>query len=214
MQSAINLLDEKDQVEIGLLIADGQFSAAAALAQQKLGALDATNATPTITAIDNASGAISNVRNGLAGLRDRTITITTRHVTTRITVDAQGSQTGGRIYDAEGHLKGILAAEGGYFDKPTIGMWAEAGAEAILPLTDPTRMRALLSDPRISGPMFAALQTPSHSASSASGAGMASSATSLTWNQNAPIYGVDDLRHTINDVLGARDARVRAGSRL
>jgi TP901 family phage tail tape measure protein len=214
MQSAINLLDEKDQVEIGLLIADGQFSAAAALAQQKLGALDATNATPTITAIDNASGTIASVRGGLAGLRDRTITITTRHVTTRITVDAQGSQTGGRIYDAEGHLKGILAAEGGYFDKPTIGMWAEAGAEAILPLTDPTRMRALLSDPRISGPMFAALQTPSHSASSASGAGMASSATSLTWNQNAPIYGVDDLRHTINDVLGARDARVRAGSRL
>jgi hypothetical protein len=51
----------------------------------------------------------------------------------------------------------ILRAEGGYVDRPELGWTGEAGAEAVLPLTRPGRIRQLLGDPRISGPIYDAL---------------------------------------------------------
>src|SRR5690606_143139 len=48
MSGAIDLLDEQDQVEIALLMANGQFAEAAALAEEKLTELDNTLAEPEV----------------------------------------------------------------------------------------------------------------------------------------------------------------------
>lgn len=48
-------------------------------------------------------------------------------------------------------------AEGGYVDRPTSSMVGEAGPEVVLPLSRPKRMSALLSDPRVFGPLSDAM---------------------------------------------------------
>jgi TP901 family phage tail tape measure protein len=54
---------------------------------------------------------------------------------------------------------GVMAAAGGYFGQQTWGTWAEAGPEAILPLTDPVRLSMLLKDQRILSPVLAAMSS-------------------------------------------------------
>jgi hypothetical protein len=201
MQSAINLLDAKDQVSIALLIADGQFTAAASLAQTKLSTLDATTASPNINAVDNASGRINSIRGLINGLRDRTVTITTNHVARYITHVLSGGPpnvAGGRI---------LNSAEGRYIDRFALSTLAESGAEVVLPLTNPARMRELTADPRVAGPLFSALGFSSPSTSGTPGA------STYVVNVNGPIYGVDDVKRTINEAFRDRDARARAGAR-
>ena len=48
-------------------------------------------------------------------------------------------------------------AEGGLVTRATSAIIGEAGEEAVMPLTRPARMRELLTDPRISGPISAAM---------------------------------------------------------
>jgi TP901 family phage tail tape measure protein len=48
-------------------------------------------------------------------------------------------------------------AQGDVVDQPTFALFGEAGAEVVLPLTNPARMRQLLNDPRVSGRVRAAL---------------------------------------------------------
>jgi hypothetical protein len=79
-------------------------------------------------------------------------------------------------------------------------------------LTDPARIRQLMADPRVSGPMFAALAAGGGGATG-SGGGTVGSGGTTTINFNAPIYGVDDLKRTLNDAFRERDARARAGVR-
>jgi TP901 family phage tail tape measure protein len=200
MQTAIGLLEEKDQTSIALLIADGQFQAAADLAQSKLTTLDQTNATPTITAVDNATGTISTVQSMLNALRDKTITITTTHVANYVTHVLSGGApnvAGGRI---------LNSAAGRYIDQFAVSTLAESGPEVVLPLTDAGRMRELVADPRVAGPLFSALGLQG---------APTSGGQSVTYvaNINGPIYGVDDVKATINQAFRERDARARAGSR-
>jgi hypothetical protein len=62
---------------------------------------------------------------------------------------ATASAAGGRIR---------FSAAGRYVDRPMISALGEGGRpEVVLPLTDAARMRHLISDPRVSGPMVAAL---------------------------------------------------------
>lgn len=49
------------------------------------------------------------------------------------------------------------SAEGRYVDKPMVSVLGEAGREAVLPLSNPRRMRELLGDTRISSPIISAL---------------------------------------------------------
>jgi TP901 family phage tail tape measure protein len=202
MQSAIDLLDEKDQVQIALLIADGQFTAAAALAQEKLATLDATTATPTVTLNDQASARIRAIAAGLSGLQSKTITVTTNQVTRRVTIDAGGVQS---VAIAGNKFAPIAKAGGGYADSPQLAYWGEAGAEVMFPLTNPARMRELAADPRVAGPLFSALGFNSTSGTPG--------ASTYVVNVNGPIYGVDDVKRTINEAFRDRDARARAGAR-
>jgi hypothetical protein len=51
-------------------------------------------------------------------------------------------------------------AEGGYIGSPVYGATiGEAGPEVVLPLTNPARMSSLLDDPRVSGPIMAAMDS-------------------------------------------------------
>jgi TP901 family phage tail tape measure protein len=198
MSGAIALLEEKDQTAIALLIADEQFTAAAALAEEKLAALDSTTATPTVGLNDQASDRVRSIQGVINSLTGKTVTVTTNHVTNYVAHVLSGGPknvAGGRV---------VNSAEGRYVGSATTSHLAETGPEAVIPLTRPDRIRALYSDPRISRPIMAAL-----GGSSSSGG----TTTSLTWVQNAPIYGVDDLEGTINGVLRERDAMARAGRR-
>ena len=58
------------------------------------------------------------------------------------------SGTAGNAYFADGAA---------YIDRPTPGVFGEAGAESILPLENDRRMREILSDPRVFGPVVSAL---------------------------------------------------------
>jgi TP901 family phage tail tape measure protein len=197
MSGAIALLEEKDQTAIALLIADGQFTAAAALAAEKLSALDSTTATPTVGLNDQASARVRSIQGVINSLTGKTVTVTTNHVTNYVAHVLSGGPknvAGGRI---------VNSAEGRYVGSATTSHLAETGPEAVIPLTRPDRIRALYSDPRISRPIMAAL----------GGSSSGGTTTSLTWVQNAPIYGVDDLEGTINGVLHERDAMARAGRR-
>jgi len=59
--------------------------------------------------------------------------------------------TGGQMYRV------VASAEGNVFDRPTMSLFGEAGAEAILPLERPRALSRILSDPRVAGPVAAAM---------------------------------------------------------
>jgi TP901 family phage tail tape measure protein len=240
LSEAITGLSEEAQREIALQVSTGNFTGALATAQFEFrrmkaeaegmiyikgdssaaqrSAIDAKDrieaipkqTTVTIRAIDNASAVARNVAAALAGLRDRTVTITTRHnnVTVLQTVDMRGDTTR-RI---AGSNAPIARALGGYRDTPELAVWAESGPEVILPLKDAARIRQLMADPRVSGPMFAALAAGGGTATGSAGGGTVGGGAT-TINFNAPIYGVDDLKRTLNDAFRERDARIRAGVR-
>jgi TP901 family phage tail tape measure protein len=170
--------------------------------------------TVTITAIDNASGVARAIQRAIAGVQSKTVTITTRRndITTVTRVQGNTGATSTRVVGGVGSNMNVAAAEGGYFDQQHWGTWAEDGPEAIFPLTDPARIRQLMADPRVSGPMFAALAAGGGGATG-SGGGTVGSGGTTTINFNAPIYGVDDLKRTLNDAFRERDARARAGVR-
>ncbi len=48
-------------------------------------------------------------------------------------------------------------AEGGYVNRPTPGVFGEAGPEVVLPLTNPRRMKELMAMPQVAGPISAAM---------------------------------------------------------
>lgn len=96
------------------------------------------------------------------------------------------------------------SAHGNIFDTPTLSVFGEAGAEAILPLTRPTDMSRIVNDPQVRGPVLSALGARP---SGGGGGG-------LVWNQNAPVYGVDDLRATIAEAWRALQRKQLAGSRF
>lgn len=59
--------------------------------------------------------------------------------------------TGGQMYRV------VASAEGNVFDRPTMSLFGEAGAEAILPLERPRALSRILADPRVAGPVAAAM---------------------------------------------------------
>jgi hypothetical protein len=87
-----------------------------------------------------------------------------------------------------------LFAEGGYIGSPvhnaTIG---EAGPEVVLPLTNPSRMASLLDDPRVSGPVMAALGNLTAASSSGGGGGGGAVVQNITLQMINP-NGDDILR--------------------
>jgi hypothetical protein len=170
--------------------------------------------TVTITAIDNASGVARAIQRAIAGVQSKTVTITTRRndITTVTRVQGNTGATSTRVIGGKGSNMNIADADGRYADSPQVSLWAEDGAEVILPLTKPHRIRALMGDPRVSGPLFAALAAGGGGATG-SGGGTVGSGGTTTINFNAPIYGVDDLKRTLNDAFRERDARARAGVR-
>jgi ABC-type transporter Mla subunit MlaD len=86
-----------------------------------------------------------------------------RFISSHVSVTASGI---GGIAAALANLR----AEGGYNDRPELAVWGEAGAEVMFPLTDPSRIRDLWADPRVSGPMISALGFMPSAASAASSA--------------------------------------------
>lgn len=87
-------------------------------------------------------------------------------------------------------------AMGGYANRPEFALWGEAGAEAMFPLTRPARIRQLWDDPRISGPMMAALRgnlTP------APALAPAASTTTIERSDLPPIYVYNNGREITPD---------------
>jgi TP901 family phage tail tape measure protein len=92
--------------------------------------------TATISAKDNASGTIDKIAGKLSGLKSKTLTITTVN---------QTINTGVKTKSAEGRF-----VSGGAWLSTTVGeIPGRRGDELILPLGDESRMRQLLSDPRV-----------------------------------------------------------------
>ncbi len=105
-------------------------------------------------------------------------------------------------------------AAGGYADRPKLSVWGEAGAEAMFPLTRPNRIRELWSDPRISGPMMAALKNLSPMSPMSMSAYMPSAPSTAPAASNAlPAINVYNNGREITDediARAIRKARVHA----
>lgn len=109
--------------------------------------------------------------------------------TTAIFVELRGP--GAQLVGVKGRSGSVdyrAAATGGVFTSQQWGTWAEAGAEAILPLTDPRRMTEIVNDRRV---LPAVLQALPAAGRNISGGGQ------FVFNQNAPVYGVDDLHSVL-----------------
>lgn len=77
-----------------------------------------------------------------------------RGVTLRVSVTGGGSVS---IKQSSSKVDFVAAANGYYADRPTFGLWGEAGPEAIIPLSRPGAAAEVLSNPAVRGPVTEAL---------------------------------------------------------
>jgi TP901 family phage tail tape measure protein len=85
-------------------------------------------------------------------------------------------------------------AEGGFVNRPTPGVFGEAGPEVVLPLSRPGRLVDLLGDPRVAGPISAAMGGGSWMPMHGWAGGSSSSVTSITVNMPPGSDGDDVVR--------------------
>lgn len=98
--------------------------------------LNNTTASPTVTAIDNASGVISGIRGQLSSLVDKTITVTTKYVKTVIAnggVDPTSQAYGNAFSKGNANFGGIARANGNIGEsKDTTALTGELGRELVV----------------------------------------------------------------------------------
>jgi TP901 family phage tail tape measure protein len=186
LSGTIDLLQADVQREVAMRIATGDFQGALDLVQANIQATPTSHNT-NFTARDGVSGVVSQIQRAMAGLRDKTVTITTNQYTRAISQSVAQRLARGGMAGPQGALAG------------------EAGPE----LLEIGGQQMVISKATFVPP--GTFVTPF-----SSGSGQSSSATpgsTLVWQQNAPIYGVDDLRRTLNDAFRERDRRHAAGVR-
>lgn len=130
-----------------------------------------------------------------------------RNIPLKVSVSGSGNID---VRPAGSSFRVVAYAQGGYADKPTAGIFGEAGPEAILPLSKPARLRALLGDPRIAGPVAAALSGGSSGTESAGASPRLVAAGGGVVNHNHfYLYGID--RAFAAKVKGEIDRITRGG---
>lgn len=161
----------------------------------KVGNLPEERVTEILADIDNMS--LDEVRWTLAELeKARKITFV---------VDVKDGKT--VLKGSNGQQIGFAwTADGGYFNQPEVRGVGEAGPEAVLPLSRPGRLAELLADPRIGGPVAAAL--PMVQASGGRGAGMVVH-EEIHVHVAGSVIAERDLRASVE--AGVRDANRRQG---
>lgn len=145
LSGSIELLQEDVRREVAMKIATGDFQGALDTVQANIAETPETYTT-TFNAVDNVSGPVYSMQRTINSLTGKTVTIGVRR---------QGGSNPGLTYDFGGG--DVATADGGYFGGPDIRLIGEAGAEVVLPLTRPNRLRELLADPRVLTPIGAAL---------------------------------------------------------
>lgn len=93
-------------------------------------------------------------------------------------------------------------ADGDYFNRPQVVGVGEAGPEVILPLSRPSRMATLLSDPRVGGPIAAALPAIAVTGSAARGAEVTN--LYITINPANLVTGERDLLDFVEQGIATR----------
>jgi len=97
------------------------------------------------------------IENGSYAEAERRLLALTRKRTAIVEVGLRGAGAQLALQGKAGKLDVKWTALGDVVDRPSIRGVGEAGAEAILPLTNPARMRELVRDPRVLGPVTRAL---------------------------------------------------------
>ena len=97
------------------------------------------------------------IENGSYAEAERRLLALTRKRTAVVEVGLRGAGAQLALQGKAGKLDVKWTALGDVVDRPSIRGVGEAGAEAILPLTNPARMRELVRDPRVLGPVTRAL---------------------------------------------------------
>lgn len=158
----------------------------------ELGEFDAEFIAELNTVIET-QGAVAGLEWLLDRINSATGTVNVRVRVPTIRVGTIDSGSGFQTYVTR--TGAVLMARGGVVDFPTAAILGEAGKEAVLPLTDPARMAAILGMPGVFGPVAAAMAklVPSGTASMmGGGGGTGGGVFNLTLNHYGPGEMVPD----------------------